>query len=275
LIDATQWFKPLRKNLGKKNCELSPEDRQRIVDVFVAFEETAQSRIFPNAALGYWKITVERPLRLTVDLSAAARARFRSVCADADEAPLANVIDRLADALGPGPHLDFNTILREVERDADEHNVKLTAKRVKLLQTALAQKDEAAAPVIKKLHKPGKAVADPLYGRFLLPSPLLGRGVGSEGTSTIVEYEPATDLRDTEQVPLLEDGGIDAFFRREVLPHVPDAWIDTEATKIGYEISFTRYFYQPQPLRMLEDIRADILALEQETESLLQDILDV
>ena len=91
--------------------------------------------------------------------------------------------------------------------------------------------------------------------------------------TSIVEYEPDPELRDTEQVPLLEDGGIEAFFRREVLPHVPDAWIDESATKIGYEISFTRYFYKPQPLRTLEEIRADIEALEKETEGLLGQIL--
>jgi len=74
-------------------------------------------------------------------------------------------------------------------------------------------------------------------------------------------------------VPLLELGGVDAFVQREVLPHVPDAWIDASSTKIGYEISFTRYFYKPQPLRSLEEIRADILALEKETEGLLGEIL--
>ena len=72
---------------------------------------------------------------------------------------------------------------------------------------------------------------------------------------------------------MLEAGGIEAFFQREVLPHVPDAWIDASATRIGYEISFTRYFYKPQPLRTLEEIRADIEALEQETEGLLGQIL--
>ncbi len=87
------------------------------------------------------------------------------------------------------------------------------------------------------------------------------------------EYEPDPELRDTEQVPLLEPGGIEAFFCREVQPYVPDAWIDADATKIGYEISFTRYFYKPQPLRSLDEIRADIEALERETEGLLGEIL--
>src|SRR5215467_13472745 len=72
LIDATQWFKPLRKNLGKKNCELSDDDIQRICDTFLAFNETEQSKIFTNQALGYWKVTVERPLRLHSQLTPKA-----------------------------------------------------------------------------------------------------------------------------------------------------------------------------------------------------------
>ena len=90
-----------------------------------------------------------------------------------------------------------------------------------------------------------------------------------DGKRRIVEYEPDSELRDTETVPLKEPGGIEAFIRREVLPHAPDAWIDEAKTAIGYEISFTRYFYKPQPLRPLEAIRADILALERETEGLM------
>ncbi len=89
----------------------------------------------------------------------------------------------------------------------------------------------------------------------------------------VVEYEPDPDLRDTEQVPLLEPGGIEAFLRREVLPHAADAWYDPASVRTGYEVSFTRYFYKPQPLRSLEEIRADILALEKETEGLLGEIL--
>jgi type I restriction enzyme M protein len=273
LIDATQWCKPLGKNLGKKNCELSTDDIARIMAVFLAFEETEQSKIFPNEAFGYWKITVERPLRLRVDLSDAARAQFRKTCKDADEEPLANLVDRVAVALGPGPHLDFNAFLAAVEHDADRHNIKLTAKRQKLLQMALGDRDETAAPVINKVHKPGKAEPDPLYGRFSVGDENILPPLQSSLLPEVVEYEPDPALRDTEQVPLLEDGGVEAFFCREVLPHVPDAWIDKEATKIGYEISFTRYFYKPQPLRRLEEIRTDIEALEQETEGLLGQIL--
>jgi type I restriction enzyme M protein len=260
LIDATGWYKPLRKNLGKKNCELSDEDIDRICRTFLAFEETEQSKIFPNAAFGAWKVTVERPLRLTVDLTDPNRARFRAACADADEEPLANLVNRLAASLGAGPHTDYNAFLAKIEADAGRHGVKLTAKRLKLLQTSLAQRDAAAAPVIKKIHKAGKAEVDPLRGRY-------------EVQRRVVEYEPDPELRDTEQVPLLEPGGIEAFLRREVLPYAPDAWYDPDSVKIGYEISFTRYFYKPQPLRTLAEIRADILAVERETEGLLGEII--
>jgi type I restriction enzyme M protein len=88
-----------------------------------------------------------------------------------------------------------------------------------------------------------------------------------------VEYEPDPNLRDTEQVPLLEKGGVDAFLERDVLPYAPDSWYDPANTKVGYEISFAREFFQPRPLRSLDAIRADILALEEETAELLADIV--
>jgi type I restriction enzyme M protein len=210
LIDATQWFKPLRKNLGKKNCELSDEDIARICDAFLTFEETEQSKIFPNAAFGYWKVIVERPLRLK----------------------------------GIDPERAY------------------TPKEIKALKETAERADDAP-PVISKIHKKG-AAADPLRGLFKAT-------IG--GKPAVVEYEPDSELRDTEQVPLLEDGGIEAFLRREVLPHAADAWYVPDSVKTGYEISFTRYFYKPQPLRTLEEIRGDILALERETEGLLSEII--
>jgi type I restriction enzyme M protein len=276
LIDATSWYKPLRKNLGKKNCELSDEDIQRICDTFLSFKETEQSKIFPNEAFGYWKVTVERPLRLKVDLSEDRRHLFRMACVDAEEEPIANVVDRVAKKLGEGPHLDYNLFLAAVEEDTETHGVKLTARRRRLLQTALAERDEGAKEVIAKVYNPKKVKPDPLHGfcEIILPSPH-GRGAGGEGSRVVVEYEPDPELRDTEQVPLLEEGGIEAFLRREALPYAPDAWYDPDTVKIGYEISFTRYFYKPQPLRTLEEIRADILAVEKEADGLLDGILGI
>jgi type I restriction enzyme M protein len=266
LIDATSWFKPLRKNLGKKNCEFSAEDIQRIVDLFLSFLESEQSKIFANESFGFSRVTVERPLRLQVDLSDAARIRFRKACAEAEDETLSNLIDHVAASLGPGPHLDFNAFMAATEQRAKKQAIKITAKRQKLLQNALAEKNEDAAPIIKKVYRPGKTEPNPLYGRFEMKV---------NGRSQIVEYETDSELRDTEQIPLLEEGGIEAFFRREVLPHVPDAWIDETSAKIGYEISFTRYFYKPTPLRTLEEIRSDILALEKETKGLIDEIIRI
>ena len=211
LIDATSWFKPLRKNLGKKNCELSPDDIDRIVQTFLAFEDTGQSKIFDNAEFGYWKATIERPLR------------------------------------AKGIDTDRAYTPREIRALKDDGLI-----------------DPAGDPLIRRIHKGGKAAPDPLAGLF-------AARIG--GKPCVVEYEPDPELRDTEQVPLTEPGGVEAFVRREVLPHATDAWIDGEKTQIGYEFSFTRYFYKPQPLRPLEAIRADILALERETAGLMADII--
>ena len=125
------------------------------------------------------------------------------------------------------------------------------------------EKDGTAAPIIKKVL-PASAEANPFWGKVTM---ILN------GKSVVVEYEPDTDLRDTEQVPLLHPGGIEAFLQEEVLPHTPDARYNPEAVRVGYEINFNRHFYKPQPMRSLEEIRADIIALEQESEGLLERIL--
>ena len=210
LIDATEWYQPLRKNLGKKNCELGKADIERICEIFLAFKETEQSRIFPNEAFGYWKVIVERPLRI----------------------------------VGAKPdHVYTATERKELKKSGE--------------------RSEDAPPIIKKIHKKG-TTAKPLHGLF---------ATTINGKPAVVEYEPDTDLRDTEQIPLLEKGGIEAFLKREVLPYAADAWYVENSVKIGYEISFTRYFYKPQPMRTLDEIRADILVLERETEGLLSEII--
>ena len=210
LIDATQWYQPLRKNLGKKNCELGEKDIQRICDTFIAFEENEQSKIFDNADFGYHKVMVERPLRV----------------------------------IGIDPDRAYKP------------------KEIKALKET-GERSEDAPPVIKKIHKQGTP-PDPLRGRF---------EIILDSKRAVVEYEPDTDLRDTEQIPLTEEGGIEAFIRSEVLPYTPDAWYKADSVKTGYEISFTRYFYKPQPMRTLEEIRADIRALDKKTDGLLDEII--
>ena len=210
LIDATKWFTPRRKNLGQKNCELSPENVRQIIDAFMEFKDTEQSKIFTNEAFGYWKVTVDRPLRLA----------------------------------GTDPERVYK------------------ATEIKKLK-AENEKDENAAPVIRKVV-PASAGANQLEGRVI---------VTLNGKPAVVEYEPDTDLRDTEQVLLLHPGGIEAFLQEEVLPYAPDAWYNPEAVRVGYEINFNRHFYKPQPMRSLDEIRSDILALERETEGLLAGIM--
>ena len=210
LIDATGWHRPLRKNLGKKNCELGEDDIERICETFLAFEENEQSKIFENADFGYWKVTVERPLRIE----------------------------------GTDPNRAYKA--------AEIKQLKESGKR-----------GEDAPRVIRKIHKRGTE-PDILRGLFVAML---------NGKPAVVEYEPDTDLRDTEQIPLTEEGGIEAFLHREVLPYAKDAWQKADSVKIGYEISFNRYFYKPAPMRTLEEIRADILALQAKADSLLPDFL--
>ena len=329
LIDASKWFKPLRKNLGKKNCELAPDDIERICSTFLDFKETPESKIFPNAGFGYWKVLVERPLRLHSQLSlkaieslrftsgdedlrailfdefgedlftnfskvvAALEVRLAEWGDDADEGDddeadstkkglpekkkkklldpktwerdghLVEVATALRLAIGGDLHEDHNIFRIVVDKSLKQLGIKLPAAELKLILKAVSWRVESAAPVISKVHKPGKVNADLLYGLY---------DAVVDGKSVVVEYEYDSDLRDNEQVPLLEAGGIEAFIRREVLPYTPDAWIKSDATKIGYEVSFTRHFYKPPQLRTLAQISADILALESETEGLLSEI---
>ena len=332
LIDATQWFKPLRKNMGKKNCELAADDIQRICDAFLAFKETPQSKIFSNAAFGYWKVKVERPLRLHSQLTRQRIETLRYASGDEDiraalyeqlgdalvekpasvreqleqllndygkgdtegdedeeggetttkkslpeakkkklqndatwkrDAQLIETATKLSKALGEGLIEDHNLFLERVDAALKKLGIKLSAADLKLIINAVSWRVEDAPAVIKKTHKPGKMKPDPLRGLF--ESKI-------DGKTCVVEYEPDSELRDSEQIPLLEEGGIEAFIKREVLPYTPDAWLVEADTKIGYEVSFTRHFYQPPKLRTLAQISADILALEHETEGLLSEI---
>lgn len=210
LIDATGMYVPLRKNLGKKNCELSEEQISEITNLIVNPVENEVSKIFPNEAFGYYKVTVEKPLRL---------------------------------------------------KDIDPEKA-YGSKEIKEM-VANGKYDESGIPVIRKIHKHGNP--DALHGLF-------EREIG--GKKVIVEYEPDSNLRDTEQIPLLEEGGIETFFNREVLPYSPGAWIDETKTQIGYEISFTRYFYKPVQMRSLDEIVADIRKIEAETDGLLEEIIN-
>ncbi len=348
LIDASQWYRPLRKNLGKKNCELAEEDIKRICDAYLNFEETEQSKIFPCEAFGYWKVVVERPLRLRSKLTvpriealrfASGDEKIRETLydefgetlfedfgsikkqlikrlaewGDSDEdedsgggkslpeskkkkllkaetwqrdARLVELGTWLRDHVGGEVFDDYNVFEEVVAAKLSEHKMKPSASELKIVMRAVSEVDETATPVIAKVHNPtrkrwtSKEAADPQHGRYpwdRLPACLQPSHDRLEAypTGTIVEFEPDSDLRDSEQIPLLEPGGIHAFIEREVLPYTPDAWLQDKkgSVKIGYEISFTRHFYKPEALRTLDEIRADIIDVEKEAEGLLDDLL--
>ena len=105
------------------------------------------------------------------------------------------------------------------------------------------------------------------------PNPITGRyPTIVEREAAVVEYESDPDLRDTEQIPLLEDGGIESFLQREVLPYAEDAWYTPSSVRTGYEVNFNRHFYKPQPMRTLEEIQADIAKVEEESSNALTNI---
>ncbi|HLF96486.1 MAG TPA: class I SAM-dependent DNA methyltransferase [Methylococcaceae bacterium] len=344
LIDASEWSQPLRRNYGKKNCELGTADIERILTTLQAFDDaddTSHSKVFDNEAFGYWKITVERPLRLRSQFKRASIeglrfasgddglrrelyerfgqslyeefARIRTEMehwlrgddseADEESSPrrkavpekrrrklldvdawqrdlrLVEAARRLAEELGSDVFPDFNLFRERVDGALEALGIKLSPAEKKILLRAVSWRDEAAPPVIAKRIKTDPAT-DPareaLYGNYYADAADDAPAKGQRKAKAqvwLTTFEPDPELRDTEQVPLQEAGGIEAFFKREVQPFAPDAWIDADSTKIGYEISFARHFYRPKPMRTLEEIRRDILALERQTEGLLKKIV--
>jgi len=236
LIDATEWYGKLRKNLGSKNCELRGEDIDRITEEFLDFSESDNSRIFDNQDFGFHKIVVERPLRLSFQVTAARVQEFGEKMGD----DLLEVVEILQKLFGEEVQWDFNLVKRDFEKVLKEQEWKLKKRDLDLIYQIFTEKDERGEAVVLKRTKKG------------------------------VVYQPYVELRDTENVPLKED--IEEYFQREVLPHVPDAWIDFDKVVRGYEISFTKYFYKFQKLRSLEDIVEELLELEKETEGMLKEI---
>ena len=347
LIDASEWYQPLRRNYGKKNCELGEADIERILATLQAFdkaEDTAHSKVFDNEAFGYWKVVVERPLRLRSQFKRASIESLRFASGDEglrrdlfdrfgqgiyddfgharremeqwlrgddaeteeddeESAPrrkavpekrrrrlldegawqrdlrLVETARRLAEALGTDVFPDFNKFREQVDEALDKMGIALGQAEKKILLRSVSWRDEQAPAVIAKRAKaetPADAVREALYGNYYdlaeADAPAKGKRK-AKVQAWLTTFEPDPELRDTEQVPLQEAGGIEAFFKREVQPFARDAWIDENATRIGYEISFARHFHRPKPLRSLERIRDEILRLEERTEGLLKKIV--
>ena len=238
LIDATDIKSPLRKNLGKKNCETNEADRNEIVKMLFDFKETKKSKIFPNKEFGYYSVTVERPLRLVYEnLDEIALPDLKN---KGDGELLQRVVEAWEKNLGGHTVGDFALFLM-----LEQMKVKVPASKVKLVRQYLGKhNDKADVCFAKPTKRDSAVVTDP-------------------------------SLRDTEQVPLLYPGGIDAFMEKEVLPYAPDAFYDAANVVVGYELSFTKYFYKPVELRTIADITTDINGIEGRLKGVLKDILNV
>jgi type I restriction enzyme M protein len=261
LIDATSFWVPMRKSLGDKRREIPPDRARQIVGLLSDFKEGEFSKIFPTRHFGFRKITVERPLRLNFQASAERRARledekgFQGLAASrkkgaagakeqAEGREAQDAIRRMLATLPGDVFKSRHEFEQKLEAAAGIAGVRLSGPVTKAILSAVGERDETAYVCLDKDGRP----------------------------------EPDPELRDTESVPLSET--IEAFFDREVKPHVPDAWIDTSRRDdrdgqvgiVGYEINFNRYFYKYTPPRPLEEIEADIRAIEKDIVRMLAEV---
>lgn len=241
LIDATSMYEPLKKNLGDKNCYLTESHIKTITNLMIEFKNNEYSKIFLNEEFGYNKIYTERPLRLKVSINDNTINEFKLICSENKAEKLYEFIleNKEHFVAETNDYNEFKAILDNLAKG----NIKLASKDIKLIRQAFCTVDEKAKEVIFKKNKDGS-----------------------------YEYEKDPDLSDTEQIPLLYEGGIEEYFKKEVLPYAPDTWIEQDKTKIGYELSFTKYFYKPTELRSLEEIESEISDIEKEAQELLQGV---
>jgi type I restriction enzyme M protein len=333
LIDASQRFTKLRKNLGEKNCELRPEHIKEIQDAYLDFKDVERqtedglaAKVFDNTDFGYYKVTIDRPARLKaqfsaeriadlrfdktlkepmqwayetygeqvysdlksiekellewcekndLDLNAKKRKALTSAATWKKQKEILEAAQELMEAIGTDEYSDYNVFLDEVNQELKAKKTKLSASEKNQLLAAVSWYDETAEKVIKKTQKlSGDKLHQLLHHLDCTTEQLPDYGYYPSGKpNEYIIYENQTDLRDSESVPLAES--IHEYFLREVKPHVEEAWIDLDKTKIGYEISFNKYFYQHKPLRPIEEVSAEILSLEQENEGLIMDILNL
>jgi type I restriction enzyme M protein len=258
LVDATKFFKKMRKSLGNKRNEVCDDQRDEITRRYGDFKDADQVRIFDNEDFGYRHITVERPLRLNFAVNkkriarlaetkafanlAAGKKRKDTKAAKAEIEAGRKLQEEIMSALEPLTSLgivkDRDEFSKHLTSAFKKAGIKVPAALFKVVLMALAERDETA-----KICTDAKGNA-----------------------------EPDPELRDYENVPLKED--VDAYMKREVQPHVPDAWIDESKTKVGYEINFNRYFYKYTPPRPLDEIETDLKKIEKEIADMLAEVTE-
>ena len=224
-----------KRSLGDKRRHLAMGQIEKIVRLYGRFEDNDRSKLFGNADFGYTRVTVERPLRLRYRMTIDDKAGFLDACPH-----LLDDVQAIDKALGREPMRDWNAVWRRFEDVLRTRESRWKAAERGLFRTVFTQKDPEAEPVAKGDRDGG--------------------------------YEPDTELRDFENVPLKDD--VDTYFEREVRPNVPDAWMDRSKDKVGYEINFNRHFYKYTPPRTLEVIDAELKQAEEEIMRLLREVTE-
>lgn len=222
-----------KRSLGDKRRHMTVAQIDEIVRLYGKFEEGPRSKIFDNADFGYTRVTIERPLRLRYQMTGDNKARFLDACPH-----LLDDVQAIDQLFGRELRLGWQATWDEIEGLLEKRGSRWKATEQKLFRSVFTQRDPKAEPVLG----------------------------GSRGSG----FEADTDLRDFENVPLTED--VDAYFEREVKPHMADAWMDRSKDKVGYEINFNRHFYVFTPPRGLTEIDAELKAAEEEIVRLLREV---
>ena len=333
LIDASQRFAKLRKNLGAKNCELKAKHIKEIQDAYLNFknierqnDDDLAAKVFKNTDFGYYKVTINRPARLKaqftperidelrfdksikeamqwaydtygdrvytdlaalekdildwcekndLDLNAKKRKALTNTANWEKHKNLLDTARHLMKAIGTDEYSDFNAFSDLVDATLKAQKIKLSGSEKNAMYGAISWYDEAAEKVIKRTQKiSSDKLAQLLHHLDCTKAQLPDYGYfPSDKPDEFIIYDSESSLRDNESVPLAED--IHSYYLREVKPHVAEAWIDLDKTKIGYEVSFNKYFYRHKPQRNIEEVAQEILALEKENEGLIMDILNL
>ena len=224
-----------KRSLGDKRRHITASQIAEIVQLYGRQTGGENSKTFSNADFGYTHVTVERPLRLRYQMTVEDKARFLDACPH-----LLDDVQAIDKELGRQPQRDWNAVWGRIEERLHARKSRWKATEQKLFRSVFAKKDAEAEPVARVGHDDG--------------------------------YEPDADLRDFDNVPLKDD--IDAYFEREVRPHVPDAWMDRAKDKVGYEINFNRHFYKYTPPRPLDVIDAELKQAEEEIMRLLREVTE-
>lgn len=235
LVDARERWQPLRRSLGDKRREFSAQHIQDIVQEYGPMLPSETCKVFDNEDFGYHRLTIERPLRLKFQITLQGKERFLDACPS-----LLDDLQAIDAAIGREASLDWNAVWNRAQTVLKNLGSKWRAPQAKAFRDALTEVNPEAQPVV--LKQTGKQV----------------------------EYEPDAALRDFENVALKVD--VDQYFQREVIPHVPDAWVAHDKTKVGYEINFNRHFYKFTPPRPLAEIDLDLKKAEAEILRLLSEV---